>query len=275
MSVVATKDDLIRGGGGFIELDETAKVDAEVVQMLSKGVYPPIFHKFRKFGIYVLRFFKNYKWRYVIIDERLPVNVANQLPVFASCVKQEELWVPLVEKAYAKLFGCYEALISGFIDDGVVDMTGLVCEKKTLSDKDGVFLGLGDKDDDEMKRIEDFWEFIFENDNNDSLIGCSVAGGGVESKVIIDGVNVGILQGHAYAINDVIELPGKTNGKRNFHRLLRIRNPWGKGEWNGKWSDESDEIISNRAKVQAYIDELEEEERFAIGEDDGTFLINY
>ena len=275
MSVVATKDDLIRGGGGFIELDETAKVDAEVVQMLSKGVYPPIFHKFRKFGIYVLRFFKNYKWRYVIIDERLPVNVANQLPVFASCVKQEELWVPLVEKAYAKLFGCYEALISGFIDDGVVDMTGLVCEKKTLSDKDGVFLGLGDKDDDEMKRIEDFWEFIFENDNNGSLMGCSVAGGGVESKVIIDGVNVGILQGHAYAINDVIELPGKTNGKRNFHRLLRIRNPWGKGEWNGKWSDESDEIISNRAKVQAYIDELEEEERFAIGEDDGTFLINY
>ena len=47
--------------------------------------------------------------------------------VFAKCVNEEELWVPLIEKAYAKLFGCYEALKAGNIDEGLVDMTGLAC----------------------------------------------------------------------------------------------------------------------------------------------------
>jgi len=74
-----------------------------------------------------------------------------------------------------------------------------------------------------------------------SLMGCSVSGAGTETKVVIDGVNCGILAGHAYALNDVFSIPnaGKLNTKRNIFRLLRIRNPWGKGEWNGKWSDES------------------------------------
>jgi len=39
------------------------------------------------------------------------------------------LWVPLIEKAYAKLHGCYESLISGFIDDALSDLTGFVAEK--------------------------------------------------------------------------------------------------------------------------------------------------
>lgn len=43
-----------------------------------------------------------------------------------------ENWVCLIEKAYAKLHGCYEALISGFIDDAMTDLTGFVAEKIIL-----------------------------------------------------------------------------------------------------------------------------------------------
>ena len=47
--------------------------------------------------------------------------------------------MPLIEKAYAKVHGCYEALISGYIDDGLTDMTGFVSEKMYLHDKRGNF----------------------------------------------------------------------------------------------------------------------------------------
>ena len=40
---------------------------------MTNGVYPPCFHYLRKFGIYVLKFFKNGRYRYVVIDSRLPV----------------------------------------------------------------------------------------------------------------------------------------------------------------------------------------------------------
>ena len=45
----------------------------------------------------------------------------------------------MIEKAYAKLFGCYEALRSGSVDEAIVDMTGLVCEKIMLFNEKGQF----------------------------------------------------------------------------------------------------------------------------------------
>jgi hypothetical protein len=107
------------------------------------GIFPPIFHKFRKVGIYVLRFYKDFQWRYVMIDKKLPVD--NYQLVYAQCTDEEELWAPLIEKSYAKLVGCYQALTSGNIDDGLVDMTGYACEKKIIHDKNSEFVG--DKED--------------------------------------------------------------------------------------------------------------------------------
>jgi hypothetical protein len=40
--------------------------------------------------------------------------------------------VPLIEKAYAKLNGCYEVTASGYIDDALNELTGLVTEKLVL-----------------------------------------------------------------------------------------------------------------------------------------------
>ena len=86
---------------------------------MSKGVYPPIFHKFREIGLYVIRFFKNFNWVYVLIDEIIPIDKDTKLPVFGHCKNIHELWVSLIEKAYAKLHGCYENLISGYVDEGI------------------------------------------------------------------------------------------------------------------------------------------------------------
>lgn len=77
---------------------------------------------------------KNFSWRYVIIDDRLPCKKSSNRPYFATCNKLNELWVPLIEKAYAKLHGCYSSLISGLYDDAIDDMTGLASEKIKLHD---------------------------------------------------------------------------------------------------------------------------------------------
>lgn len=103
------RDELLRGGisnlkdeeGNFIELTKGKTFE------LSSGVWPPIFHKYRKQGLYVLKFFKEFAWRFVIIDDRLPCGRNNGEPVFGKCKDLHELWVPLIEKAYAKIHGCY------------------------------------------------------------------------------------------------------------------------------------------------------------------------
>lgn len=195
LSVLATRDELLRGAAEHVPPELVQLIDAPTSKMLSSGVYPPIFHKFRHNGIYVLRFFKDSKWRYVLIDDRLPCYAGNMQLVFGKCSDQEELWVPLVEKAYAKLHGCYQTLISGFIDDGLADLTAMVCEKRQIHNRRGEF------DQDKEK----FWAYLESMRDLGSLMGCSVTGG-TEHSVRIDGVDSGILSGHAYSLNDVFEI---------------------------------------------------------------------
>lgn len=46
--------------------------------------------------------------------------------------------------------------------------------------------------------------------------------------------NSGILFNHAYGIQQIIEVEGMNL------QLIRIRNPWGQGEWTGKFADEDE-----------------------------------
>lgn len=45
----------------------------------------------------------------------------------------------------------------------------------------------------------------------------------------------GVISGHAYSLISIHEIQHK--GKEL--KLLRLRNPWGQGEWTGDWSDSS------------------------------------
>jgi len=71
----------------------------------------------------------------VTVDTRLPTNEEAD-PIFAKCKNRSEVWVPLLEKAYAKLHGCYEALDGGSVTAALVDLSGGVAEKIDLMDKD-------------------------------------------------------------------------------------------------------------------------------------------
>ena len=48
--------------------------------------------------------------------------------------------------------------------------------------------------------------------------------------------SVGLVDAHAYSLIGAKEIKGKM-GKTI--RLCQVRNPWGKKEWTGDWSDSS------------------------------------
>lgn len=91
-----------------------------------------IVHDGLEFGFAVFQFFKNGRWQYVIVDSRIPFNPSSKTPLYGHCADPNEFWVPLIEKAYAKLHGCYEALHGGSMAEALVDLTGGASEKYNL-----------------------------------------------------------------------------------------------------------------------------------------------
>jgi hypothetical protein len=62
---------------------------------------------YKESGLFVCTFHKDLTVKYVIIDDRLPVSAKTGRLVFATCKDPNELWVPLIEKAYAKVIRVY------------------------------------------------------------------------------------------------------------------------------------------------------------------------
>lgn len=91
-----------------------------------------IVHDGIEYGFAVFQFFKNGKWQYVIVDTRIPYNQSSKTPLYGHCADPNEFWVPLLEKAYAKLHGCYEAMNGGSMAEALVDLTGGASEKYNL-----------------------------------------------------------------------------------------------------------------------------------------------
>jgi hypothetical protein len=70
----------------------------------------------------------------VHIDDRIPCDRKGR-PVYARGKDVNETWVMILEKAYAKLHGCYDNLKTGYIDYGLRDLTGGACIKFKWTDK--------------------------------------------------------------------------------------------------------------------------------------------
>lgn len=138
---------------------------------------------------------------------------------FAQCSDENETWLPLLEKAYAKAHGDFASIDGGFTGEAIEDLTGGVTTEIYSTD-------ILDKDA--------FWRDELMQVGKQFLFGCAT---GFYSNWL-DTSNEprerdGIAEGHAYSIMDAKQIEG--------HRLLKVRNPWGRKEWTGKWSDGSSE----------------------------------
>ncbi len=73
-------------------------------------------------GIYTFKFYKAGRWRYVHIDDRIPCRSSGKVH-FARNEDPNETFAMLLEKAYAKLHGCYEAIVHGILERTIMDLT--------------------------------------------------------------------------------------------------------------------------------------------------------
>jgi hypothetical protein len=101
------------------------------------------------------------------------------------------------------------------------DLTGGVTYTRNLRDKD-----VG-----EMIQEGGLWRELQQVHKEGSLIACSR---NVRGEAPSADTPLGILSNHAYAILQVKSLPD------SGHRMLLVRDPWGKGAFSGQWRASSD-----------------------------------
>ena len=79
--------------------------------------------------LYILRFGE---WVEVVVDDRLPTRNGNL--IYLKAKDPNEFWSPLLEKAFAKLYGSYTAIEGGLTIEASVDFTGGIPEIIDLSE---------------------------------------------------------------------------------------------------------------------------------------------
>jgi len=185
----------------------------------------------------------------VIVDTRIPYNSQSKTPLYGHCGEQSEFWVPLMEKAYAKLHGTYEMLNGGQMTESLVDLTGGVSEKFHFRAPETV----------ESIEGGQFWKDLKKWHQQGFLLGCANTVKDENGNLEEGMGNAGILFNHAYGIQQIREVDGL--------QLIRIRNPWGSGEWTGKFADEDDAWDDHKG--------LKEKLNYTFNSNDGNWYMRY
>ena len=168
-------------------------------------------------------------WRVIEIDDQFPCNKGTGVQVFSRCTSGE-LWVSVLEKAWAKVHGGYGNIKSGTPQEAMRDLTGAPTEMIILAQDTSA------------------WQRLLAAKLNNHLI---TAG----SDEIRDIYNpqmsvIGLHGSHAYTVIDVTGIGPEprllsaeeclaAGDSPSFQRLVKLRNPWGKDDVQSEWGFDS------------------------------------
>ncbi|CAD2214018.1 calpain-like cysteine peptidase [Angomonas deanei] len=178
---------------------------------------------------------KGGKWMNVMVDNYFPT--FNCAILFGRSTEGPfELWVSLLEKAYAKVHGSYASIIGGSALDALKDLTGF-----PVYSFEDVWNAAASNEE----KADLFFRELLVWHRKGYLISLSTPGQDTSKYNVGAKANdasfeekyrrAGLGTGHAYSVMQV----------RQFYapnlKMLQIRNPWGTGtEWTGDWGKKSE-----------------------------------
>jgi hypothetical protein len=240
---ILTKD-VVQGGLGDCYFLSAISALAEFPDRL-RYLLPKI--EFSPKGVFLVKVFIDGMPREICLDdwfpfENRPEGCEQELAFTRLNPKTKNLWPALLEKAWAKVNVCYEAIVAGnsaeafeFLSPAPIETYYHELHKETLFN----IIRKADKE----KYIICSDIIVGENTNVNFL------------------AKLGLISNHAYTVIDVAEV---TDLKGKKTRLMKIRNPWGSHEWSGDWSDSSSKWTPELKKLLNVTEE-----------DDGTFWMSY
>jgi len=168
-------------------------------------------------GAYLVRLCLGGRWRNVLVDDRLPcIGGGRYFVQLAYCVTNRlQLWASLIEKAFAKACGSYQAIVGGEAGEALSILTGWPC---TL-----IRFDREDFDPDIL------WATLCSSRDTQFLMTCSTAEVRAEDAT-------SLVPFHVYSLITVFDVE---DARHRQVRLLKIRNPHTKLKWQGAWSDHS------------------------------------
>jgi hypothetical protein len=219
-------------------------------------VQPPLTYE-SSVGAYCLRIFKDGQWLPLLLDDLFPILKSEhhtEANAGVACAYSDgfaELWVPLVEKAFAKYLGSYDALREGYVHHALNALTGADSECLFIS---GMARGVG--------KLA-FWDMLTRYHQNRFILGAGTGTAEMTDSEILD---MGIVFEQAYVIMDVRTCDGL--------KLMKLRNPPGDhDEWKGDWSDNS-ALWTKRLKAKlGWVDA--DDNTFWMAFDDFTNIFRY
>jgi len=182
-------------------------------------------------GCYSIWLCDSGEWKNIILDDYIPCVLSKRTgkpkPYF-SRIRGNDIWVCLLEKAFAKLFGSYFGLQGGFQAEAYYALTGAPVKGLHKSSS-----------------VEKLWTFITENLAKNHVLTCSC-----DEIPEVDTKAQGLAVYHSYALLDAKEVDVGLEKKKE--RVIKIKNPWGYNHWKGRWGDNSSCWTAEAKEVLEY-----------------------
>jgi hypothetical protein len=171
-------------------------------------------------GVYTVRFFIDGKWRYVVVDDFLPVKTSGEWS-FCAPGTGDCFWPCILEKAVAKLHGCYQAIDQDVASRHPMERR-ISCATTMCDFSSGV--GISRDLHHEEFNADAWWGSLMElHASNTALVAAS---GSDEANPVMTAL--GVEPNHAFQILHVRQING--------FRLLHLQSTYATKEWTGEWS---------------------------------------